>query len=366
MSVSNYPLRDSAILDSGSSIHIFNARERFTDYRPAPPGDSVIAGKSVVPILGYGTVRVTLTTRKKMRVLVLRDVAYCENFATSLVSLRLLRRKGYWWDNQWPSNSLITAEGIEIAELQDLFGQFVIENNPTATTAAFSTRRTRTEQYNYRAPSIADAERWHRRLGHPGPVPMSHIIEPSEGVRLRGGPQMKDCEACAVCKMTSPISRMQRADPPRIGDRWAVDFLDLYPDHNGHTSAMLFTERDTGYIFDMYLKDREASTLVSATLYFLGVMEYRFSIQPKTIETDNELLKSKLVTEEIQKKRFIEFEPCAPNSQSQNGGAERSGGVVKRKGSAMCYGANLPLFLWSYIYRAAVYLHNRTPRQSLK
>lgn len=51
-----YPLKHSAILDSGSTIHIFNEVCRFLDYRPAPLGDFVYAGDSPVTIHGYGDV----------------------------------------------------------------------------------------------------------------------------------------------------------------------------------------------------------------------------------------------------------------------------------------------------------------------
>jgi hypothetical protein len=46
----------SAILDSGSSIRIFNDSSRFLEYRPAPYGDYVLAGEGKVQIYGYGTV----------------------------------------------------------------------------------------------------------------------------------------------------------------------------------------------------------------------------------------------------------------------------------------------------------------------
>jgi hypothetical protein len=58
----------------------------------------------------------------------------------------------------------------------------------------------------------------------------------------------------------------------------------------------------------------------------------------------------------------IRLEPSAPNTQSQNGGAERSGGVIKEKARAMRLGSKLPAFLWVEIVRSAVYLYNRTPK----
>ncbi|RYP15656.1 hypothetical protein DL767_010301 [Monosporascus sp. MG133] len=61
----------------------------------------------------------------------------------------------------------------------------------------------------------------------------------------------------------------------------------------------------------------------------------------------------------------IRLEPSAPHTQAQNGGAERSGGVIKEKATAMRSGAKLPSFLIVYILKAAVYLYNRTPKYAL-
>ena len=57
-----------------------------------------------------------------------------------------------------------------------------------------------------------------------------------------------------------------------------------------------------------------------------------------------------------------QIEPSAPDTQAQNGAAERSGGVIKDKARAMRLDANLPWQMWPEIVRSAVYLFNRTPR----
>ena len=102
--VDQYPLKNSAILDSGTTIHIFNELSRFNEFRTADPGDFVWAGETKVPIQGYGNVDITVkapgarTNAKK--ILRIRDVAYCQDFAANLVSLRQLHKMGIWWDNR--------------------------------------------------------------------------------------------------------------------------------------------------------------------------------------------------------------------------------------------------------------------------
>ena len=49
-SVEKYPLKNSAILDSGTTIHIFNEIARFLNFRSADPGDLVWAGEHKVRV----------------------------------------------------------------------------------------------------------------------------------------------------------------------------------------------------------------------------------------------------------------------------------------------------------------------------
>ena len=89
----SYQLKDLTILDSGATIHVFNDLSRFSNFRKAPRGDYLIAGDSHVPILGYGDI----TLRPKNgngRILRLKDVAYCTNFAANLVSFSHLMDRG--------------------------------------------------------------------------------------------------------------------------------------------------------------------------------------------------------------------------------------------------------------------------------
>src|ERR1700722_12501929 len=59
--VENYHLKNSAILDSGTTIHIFNEISPFTSFRTADPGDFVWAGTEKVPTQGYGAIDIMVT-----------------------------------------------------------------------------------------------------------------------------------------------------------------------------------------------------------------------------------------------------------------------------------------------------------------
>jgi hypothetical protein len=93
---------------------------------------------------------------------------------------------------------------------------------------------------------------------------------------------------------------------------------------------------------------------------FFNIMEVHNFIKVKTVECDNEIEKHSQVAEFLASKS-IRIEPLAPNTQGQNGGAERSRGVLKDKKRAMRVKARFPYALWPEIGKTAVYLYNRTP-----
>ena len=59
-----FPLRDSFILDSGSSIHVSHELRHFDNFRRVQLGDQAISGSSSVTIQEYGTIEVALTNPK--------------------------------------------------------------------------------------------------------------------------------------------------------------------------------------------------------------------------------------------------------------------------------------------------------------
>jgi len=77
----------------------------------------VWAGDSKVVILRYGTVDVLVQGYKREQVLRLKDVAFCENFACNLVSLRLLRSQGLWWDQRPGYDELRRADNSLVCKL---------------------------------------------------------------------------------------------------------------------------------------------------------------------------------------------------------------------------------------------------------
>jgi len=126
----DYPLRRSTLLDSGASLHVFNDRTRLRNFRAATYGESIFAGDTEVPILGWGTATVRLKTPSGRKIpLALSEVAHCEGFKTNLVSLRRLNHLGYYFHNK--DNTLRRYKNDRVVgEIESHYNQFVLEFVP--------------------------------------------------------------------------------------------------------------------------------------------------------------------------------------------------------------------------------------------
>ena len=116
--------------------------------------------------------------------------------------------------------------------------------------------------------------------------------------------------------------------------------------------------------WDYYLPNTTEESIVDALAHFLRLFEGQYNKYPRIIESDNEIATVKPGVSHFLERLKIKVEPSAPNTQAQNGGAERAWSVLSHMMRAMK--GKLPEHLWPEIGRAAVYCLNRTPRYQFK
>jgi hypothetical protein len=226
----------------------------------------------------------------------------------------------------------------------------------------FSTIRRKFISWTKRAPKIGTAQRWHMRMGHPGPSALEHLVNAFKRIKIKGL-IIVQYETCALAKIRKQIRRAPRKSDENPGKHIAVDFHNYASGINEYTSQMILTNRATGYVWNYYFVTRKSANLIRMFDTFFNIMEVHNFIKVKTIEYNNEIEKHSQVAKFLASKS-IRIKPSAPNTQNQNGGAKRSGGVLKDKKRAMRVGARLPHALWPDIGKTAVYLYNRTPNYS--
>jgi len=86
-----HPLKLLIILDLRTTLYIFNNLFYFYNFRKVLKHKYIIASNSEVSILGYSNVMVQVTRPNKSKgILCLKDVTFCTDFNTNLVSFQLL------------------------------------------------------------------------------------------------------------------------------------------------------------------------------------------------------------------------------------------------------------------------------------
>jgi hypothetical protein len=96
-------LSRSTILDSGATCHVFTDRTRFHDFRPAAEDDFLIAGNTTIPIMGFGSVNVTVWSNRKKnktRTITLLDMAFVPSFHVNIASLRKFYYRNAFWNTE--------------------------------------------------------------------------------------------------------------------------------------------------------------------------------------------------------------------------------------------------------------------------
>jgi len=120
---SRYPLERSFILDSGTTCHVANDIDRFTCTRASAQGDFLWAGNTRVWIKAYGTVVIRVQGGEAIKLLYLNNVAYYPDLHCNLVSFRILRQQGLWWDTKSNPTVLRRHNDTVVAMLQEQYGQ---------------------------------------------------------------------------------------------------------------------------------------------------------------------------------------------------------------------------------------------------
>ena len=96
-------------------------------------------------------------------------------------------------------------------------------------------------------------------------------------------------DACATSKAKHQIRRFPREINEGPGKRIAIDFHDFEEDEEKFNSLILITDRWSGHLWDFYLQDRTADSIITALSMLFGLLENQYNIKPQVIKYDNEL-----------------------------------------------------------------------------
>ncbi|RKF56727.1 Retrovirus-related Pol polyprotein from transposon RE1, partial [Golovinomyces cichoracearum] len=307
---SEYPLRVSFILDSGSDGHICNDFSRFSNYYSKK--STAVAGSGNSEILGYGTVFMRISTG----LFQLNEVAYIPSFYTSLASLIRLQAAGI----------SLNTDRLYFYCRENEYNELKLSS-----TSIFSAKNLSLEKTS----TLSDTKKWHERLGHPSNKVLQKVLSNQNKNPRLLPKEIPECESCKLAKATRIVKRKQPTSrATRLFYRIFVDLFSLPVSYNNKKVALLIKDDFTKIIFFYPLPNSTSSEIIRCFDSLQNYLKCQFSLEICVIHRDNDVALQKEYQNFITK-HGIEDEPTAPYTPAQNGSAERSGGVISTKARTM-------------------------------
>ena len=353
-------LYNSFILDSGATTHICHTRNRFHNFKPT--SEQLITAGTPLEIQGYGDVTITVQRENGPIQVVLRDTAYIPQCTINMVSCYKVFRAGVIWDHQ---NNRLTQKNYTWCTLTQINHLYVVEHNPTTSQQGAFLSKKFIKSTKPKPDQEVSIQMLHRRFAHAGLTATNQIPASTQGIKLSNPGDHFECEVCHLAKGTK-IIRREPVPPPRAPyEVVALDLIEfkLVNQDAGYAKYILhFYCRFSGmnHIYILSLKREEL--ILNTIKEFSEYTKRRWQLPIRVLQTDGETGIGS-TTKHWLSQQGITLNRSPPFTQDQNGGAERSGGVIITMARAIHIDSELPGFMWPEVVTATGYLLNRTPRQ---
>ena len=358
----NYYNDINFIFDSGCTRHICPSINYF-DYFQELEGDVVLGNGEIVKSYGFGNVGV------------LEDVLFVPDICMGLISISQLDEKGYkiifnkGTITVYDSSNNEFLKGIKKDKLY-----FIVNDENCGITDENH------HEYAFaNLPNENDKKRnlleiWHDRWGHPSETVMKKAIENDaiEGLNI-SKEQLKKmnlrlCPQCYKGKMTHLPSHESTTDLSNYKnfeilctDEKGPFKVESYPNKWKHLD--LFSFKSSHYVIALFKRRKdEYPDNLQHVLNFVNCFEGERVKEHQS--DDGSIYQSSIVTNILNENGIMQR--IAPRkTPSDNGWIEREMRSVFDKAITIMQLNNCPLRFWPFAIETAVYLLNRTPKESL-
>ena len=269
--------------------------------------------------MGYGnmTFFANLGNGKTFKMTV-TNVAFAPEFLTSVVSWKLLKRKGVKWNSD---TNEMRYKGKLICQLLDRHNHDVFTQKPiteetrnSGAIQALTAAKDRAWYFQDTSPnditniinenkvyksvnmissrasrtSSGSEKLWHLRLGHPGPESLKHIK--SESVIVdKNGPKTNECDVCALNKSTQRISRRPGDKAMSPFERIHFDLVTYSPiGFDGSRYMLHFRDDMTKMNYVYLLINKSGPVLLRHFKNFVSYVKRQFNRDIKIFRCDQE------------------------------------------------------------------------------
>ena len=160
-------LKNLIILKSDIIIHVFNDFSWFSNFWKTSKREYVIAEWLKVSILKYDDVMLQITKKNdKKKILRLKNVIFCTDFVTNLVSFELLREKEIHW-NTIDNFLFQESDSSLICMLKKRHDQQMLEENDSSITLTVrKIQRQKSISQDFQSAFKDDEKLWHAHMNY--------------------------------------------------------------------------------------------------------------------------------------------------------------------------------------------------------
>lgn len=351
------------ILDCGSECHITNDASRFVDFQESKgflrTGDDLTAYK------GQGTIIIYPKDyySDKRHHIILSNVLYAPDFQINIISESCLAKHGVVHDGV---NEAVTEKASrQILWKLNLRGGLWTFNpglislhKEQSQRLVFNTRRGPGNSHANRS-SLATLDRWYERLGHIGQDRIQKTAELTEGMKITPGDSLSKDDLCEICLKKEANRQISRCPIPPYYGLFGRLFFDIVhmPEYGGKDRYFVHFLVEC-ICFHILYTIRSLSETKEVLLIAINFIERWLKIKIYVLFSDNKRsIDTEIIGHILQ--MGIQYENSLAYYPEMNGLSERSGGVIITMTRGLLLGANLPMHLWPYTARTAVYLLNR-------
>ncbi|KAI7933571.1 hypothetical protein MJO28_009171 [Puccinia striiformis f. sp. tritici] len=338
--------KNSVILDSGASQHMFNSLSFFSSSDPAHV--FIVTGSGEENLNMIATRRGTALLKLSDNLTItLKNSLYVPNLSTNLVSFAQLIR----------DKADITAEGNQMKII--LNGNHILRINTANNLFEIEGITTETALVALTVEAPSELTKWHQRLGHA----CAARIKTATGLSFPPGPRTL-CATCVQGKMSRLPFKGHFGPTSSALEVVHGDLVGpITPTTNGGAKYFLtLVDQHTGFISINLLKEKSDAT--KAISGYKTFFEKQTGNQMKKLITDGGGEFCNKTLNEILEEEGIQHNVSPPYTPQHNGIAERANRTIIEMTRCMIIQANLALEWWGEAVLSAAATTNCLPSLS--
>ncbi|KAD2394436.1 hypothetical protein E3N88_41413 [Mikania micrantha] len=345
---------DEWIVDSGCSNHLTGDKERLKN--PIVYGGSkvvTIDDNSKYQIAHIGDV--VFSSEGGKQDLVLKNVYHVPGMRRNLISVSQMTEEG--------SFVVFGPKDVRVFKNIETSSVPILKGRKSETMYVLNTE----SAYVEKTKGNQTTELWHQRLGHVGLDKLSLIVKQKLLVGLPNLEVQKD-GVCSGCQYGKAIQLPFKSSEYKAATPLELVHTDVFgpvkqPSIQGLKFMVSFIDDSSRFAWIYFMKEK--SEVFSKFKQFELDAELMTGYKVRCLRSDNGGEYMSIEFGDYLRRNLIKRQLTCPNTPQQNGVSERKNRHLGKVTRCLIHSKNLPGRFWAEAMRAACYVINRVPSQSL-